>query len=94
MPAWEGLRDRWLTMVDQKGRRHAAVVLEEQTFWEQAPSDFEEADNPSALLQSIVSWWLRWAGPVQGRAGPCADRGRGAKLGLFWGRWRGRGSCY
>jgi len=62
MPAWEGLRDRWLTMVDQKARTHAAVVLEEQTFWEQAPSDFEEADNPSALLQSIVSRWQRWVG--------------------------------
>lgn len=71
MPAWEGKRDRWLAKVDQKAGAHAAVVLQEQKFWEQAPSDsvFQEADNPSALLQSIVSRWLRWVGgPVQGKA--------------------------
>ena len=68
-PEWEGKRDRWLGIVDQKARAHAAALLQERTFWEQAPSNFEEADNPSALLQSIVSQWLRWVGaPVQGRA--------------------------
>lgn len=71
MPAWEGKRDRWLAKVDLQARTHAAAVLQEQRFWEQAPSDlvFQEANNPSALLQSIVSRWLRWVGgPVRGRA--------------------------
>ena len=58
MPALEGQRDQWLEMVDQDTRTRAAAVLQARTFWEQAPSDIEEADNPSALLQSIVSRWL------------------------------------
>ena len=47
MPAWEAKRDRWLAIVDEKARAHAAALLQEQSFWEQAPLDLEEAANPS-----------------------------------------------
>jgi hypothetical protein len=56
--ALEGQRGRWLAMVDQDTRTRAAAALQARTFWEQPPSDIKEADNPSALLQSIVSRWL------------------------------------
>ena len=60
--AWQEKKEAWLKLADDKAQ--AAVSRldsnEQRRFWMQAPTDFQCARNPSALLYRLATTWWRW----------------------------------